>query len=80
MIRFAELAVFIAPLIAFGLWRVAIARGLEGPPTHQLVAMLVALLIMAGGLVFYAESERLPPGRYVPAQMIDGHIVRGHTE
>jgi hypothetical protein len=44
------------------------------------LALLVAVLIMAGGLVYYAESERLPPGRYVPARLVDGHIVRGHTE
>jgi hypothetical protein len=80
MIRIAELAVFVAPIVAFILWRVAIARGLDGPPPRQLLALLAALLVMAGGLIVYAETERLPPGRYVPAQLVDGHIVRGHTE
>jgi hypothetical protein len=80
MIRLAELAVFVAPLLAFILWRVAIARGLEGPPPRQLLALFAALLTLACGLVVYAESERLPPGRYIPAQLIDGHIIRGHSE
>ncbi len=80
MIRLAELAIFAAPILAFMLWRAAIARGLEGPPPRQLVAIGAALLLIAAGLVALAETERLPPGRYIPAQLVDGHIVQGHTQ
>ena len=80
MIRLAELAVFLVPLAAFGLWRVAVARGLDGPAPRQLGAILVGLLTLAAVLVFLAGRERLPPGRYVPAEVRDGRIVPGHAE
>ena len=79
MIRLAELAVFLVPMLAFGLWRLAVARGLSGPPPRQL-ALIFAMLIALGALLsFMAVRERLPPGAYVPAQMIDGRIVPGHS-
>lgn len=79
MIRFAELAVFLAPVAAFFLWRLALARGLDGPPPRQLAFIFASLIALAAGLIFFAERDRLPPGRYIPARMDNGQIVPGHS-
>ena len=77
--RLAELAALLAPAIAFILWRWAVARGLNGPPPRQLVVLFVSLLAMAGWLIYTGEHDRLPPGRYVPAHVVNGVIVPGHS-
>lgn len=78
--RFAELAVFLAPLLAVLVWRRAVARGLDGPPARHLGWMLAGLAVFGAGLGWFATRERLPPGRYVPAHVEDGRIVPGHAE
>ena len=80
MIRLVELMVFIAPLLALVAWQVAVARGLDGPAPRQLAAMLGGLLLLAALLALLAVREALPPGVYVPAQVVDGRVVPGHTE
>lgn len=80
MIRVAELAVFLAPVLAYVLWRVSIARGMDGPPPRQLALILAGLLALGAALAFFAVRERLPPGRYVPAQFENGQIIQGHSE
>lgn len=77
--RFAELAVFLAPIAAFVLWRWAVARGLDGPPPRQLLGLFAGLVLIAAWLIYTGERERLPPGRYVPAHVEDGRVVPGHT-
>lgn len=79
MIRGAELAVFLLPLLAFGLWRLSVARGLSGPPNWQLGLIFAVLLGLAASLYAMAARERLPPGAYVPAQVVDGRVVPGHS-
>ena len=79
MARFAELAAFLVPIAAFVLWRVALARGRSGPEPRQLAMLAVALLLFGAGLIYLAERDRLPPGRYIPAQVVDGRIVPGHA-
>jgi len=80
MIRLAEFAVFLAPLAAFLLWRAALARGLAGPPPRQLAFLFAALILTCGGLVYLAERDSLPPGPYIPATVINGKIIEGHTQ
>ena len=80
MIRLAELAVFLVPLAAFIVWRLALARGIPGPPPRQLAVLFAVLLVLGAWLSVVAVRERLPPGEYVPAQVIDGRIVPGHTK
>lgn len=80
MIAAGEFMVFLVPLLAFVLWRLAVARGLDGPAPAHLVIILIGLLTVGATLVFIALHERLPPGRYVPAQVRDGRIVPGHSE
>ena len=80
MIRAAELALFLAPLAAYVLWRVTVARGQAGPSPRVLSAILVGLLIFGGGLAWFGVHERLPAGsRYVPAELRNGEIVPGHA-
>jgi hypothetical protein len=80
MIRLAELAVFLAPLTALILWRVAVARGLDGPTPRHLLTILAVLVTLGGALIIFSEEEHLPPGRYIPAHSESGSIVPGHAE
>lgn len=75
-----EFLVFLVPMLAFVLWRLAAARGLDGPAPRQLVLIGIGLLTVGATLAFFAVREKLPPGRYVPAQTRDGRIVPGHVE
>ena len=80
MIRLAEVAIFLAPLTAFLLWRMAAARGLDGPPSRQMALIALGLLVLGGGLAAMAVRDRLPPGQYVPASLQGGEIVPGHAK
>ncbi len=80
MIRAAELALFLAPLGAYILWRITVARGQAGPSSQVLAAIFVGLLVFGGGLAWFGVHDRLPAGRrYIPASMQDGRIVPGHA-
>jgi hypothetical protein len=77
MLRWAELALFLAPFAAWLAWRrVAIGRG---PSRAVLVATLGGLAAFGAGLVWFGLHRSLPPGRYVPARVEGGRIVPGHA-
>lgn len=79
MIRLAELALFLAPLAAYLLWRLAVQRGLPGPSGPTLIMILAGLILLGAGLAWTSLRERHPASsRYVPAQLRDGRIVPGH--
>ena len=79
MIRLAELALFLAPLGAYALWRATMRRGMPGPSRHILILILVGLLLFGAALAWIGVHERAPPGtHYVPAELRDGRIVPGH--
>ena len=79
--RFAELALFFAPLAAYALWRFAATRGQPGPSPAVLSGILASLLLCGAVLAFFALRERGAPGtRYVPAVVRDGQVVPGHDE
>ena len=79
MIRLAELALFLAPLAAYLLWRITVRRGMPGPSRQTLFIILAGLLIFGAGLAYFGVHERDPAGtRYVPAELRDGRIVPGH--
>ena len=79
--RFAELALFFAPLGAYALWRVAATRGQPGPPPAVLTGILAGLLLCGAGLAWFAIAERgAPKSRYVPATFQNGQVVPGHDE
>ena len=80
MIRLAELALFLAPLGAYALWRATVVRGQTGPSPRVLSAITAGLLVFGAALAWFGVHDRLPPGaRYVPAQLRDGQIVPGHA-
>lgn len=73
--RWVEVALFLAPLALYAVWRFAaiVAR-------PALVWGAVAIVLMlAAGTVFFALSRRAPAGDvYVPARIEDGRIIAGH--
>lgn len=76
MIRVAEVALFLSPILAYLLWR---RFGTAAPTRASLLVMLVGLLVIGAGLVWSGLQERHPEGtRYVPAEMRDGRVVSGH--
>ncbi len=79
MIRAAELSVFLVPLVALLLLRLAVARGLPGPDPRQLRLIGVALVGLAA-LLFAGALLEHQKGRYVPAAYEGGRVVPGHTE
>lgn len=77
--RLAELALFLAPLAAYILWRVTVRRGLPGPSRRTLVVILAGLLLFGAGLAWTAIRERHPANsHYVPAELRNGRIIPGH--
>ena len=79
--RFVELALFLAPLAAYGVWRVSAADGQPGPSRAALIGMLLGLMALGAALAWFAGDSRDPPGsRYVPAELRDGRVVPGHAE
>ncbi len=79
MIRLAELALFLAPLAAYALWRVTVTRGQQGPSPVLLSGILVGLLGFGAGLAWFGVRERFSTSAdYVPAVLQDGRVVQGH--
>ncbi len=77
MLRFAEIAMFLAPFAAFALWRFTAARG--GPSTLVLAFTGLALVVLIVALVGFSRQNALTgPERYVPARIENGSIVPGH--
>ena len=79
MIRLAELALFLAPLAAYVLWRLTVTRGQQGPSPVLLSGILVGLLGFGAGLAWFGVRERFATSAgYVPAVLQDGRVVQGH--
>ncbi len=79
MTRVLEVALLLAPLAAYLLWRGLVARGAANPSRNTLLVLVAALLLLGGGLVWMSLSERHSGStRYVPAQMENGRIIPGH--
>jgi peptidoglycan/LPS O-acetylase OafA/YrhL len=78
VIRFVELALFVAPLAIFAVWRV---MGTKGGPSRRLVVVSACLLAVAAGVLFWwSQEDALPPGAtYAPARLQDGEVVSGHA-
>jgi hypothetical protein len=77
-----EVALFLAPFVAYGLFLWAMRKGVLHPdawPIRTLVALTVtALVLTAAGFVVVAEFSGAPPGStYVPAHMENGQLVPG---
>jgi hypothetical protein len=77
-----EVALFLAPFVAYGLFLWAMRKGVLHPdawPSQILIGLTAAALVLtAAGFVVVAEFSGAPPGStYVPAHMEDGHLVPG---
>ena len=79
MIRAAELALFLSPLLIYVLWRRAAASGKMLPGRGALITLFAGLAILGAGLAWTGLHERHAEGsQYVPAQFQDGQVVPGH--
>ena len=77
-----ELALLLAPFLAYGLFLWAAREGILHPeawPVRVLVTLTaIALVLTAAGFVVVAEFSGAPPNStYIPAHMEDGHLVPG---
>jgi hypothetical protein len=87
MIRpvFTEIALFLAPFIAYAIFLWATKAGVLHPDSWTLprIAWLViaALALMIGSFIVLAQWGGSPPGStYIPAHIEDGHFVPGETK
>jgi len=79
MLRFVELALFLAPFVVFAAWRLLAGGG--GPSRKLVVTATCVVVVVAGALYWLNREQAIAPGlRYVPAQLEDGHVVPGHAE
>lgn len=79
-----ELALFLSPFVLYGALLLA-TKGSVVPahwsPRVLGVLGLIALILMAGGLVVFESGRGAPAGtRYIPAEMRDGVFVPGRYE
>ena len=77
-----EVALFLAPFVAYGLFLWAARKGILHPeswPIRVIVMLTVAALVLTGtGFFLVAEFSGAPPGStYIPAHMKDGQLVPG---
>jgi len=77
-----EVALFLTPFVAYGLFLWAMRKGVLHPdawPMPVLVALtVVALVLTATGFIVVAEFSGAPPkSTYIPAHMEDGQLVPG---
>ncbi len=69
---------FLAPFAAFVAWRLTLGSG--GPPRPVLIAAACVVILLTAMLAWLSQQRAIAPGAtYVPAQLRDGRIVRGHA-
>ena len=86
MIRpvFTELALFLAPFVAYAIYLVATKAALltlaSWPPKVLATLGICALLLVIGSFVILAHFSGAPPGStYEPAHVEDGRFVPGRV-
>jgi hypothetical protein len=78
MLRLVEVALFLAPFVAFAVWRFMAIEG--GPPVSLVIGVACVLALLASALIWLSHEDALPPGaNYEPARLEDGKIVSGHA-
>jgi Family of unknown function (DUF6111) len=78
MLRLVEVALFIAPFVAFAVWRFMAIEG--GPPVSLVVGAACVLAVLASALIWLSQENTLPPGdSYEPPRLENGKIVSGHA-
>jgi len=77
MLRFVELALFLAPFLLFAAWRITATA--TGPSPRAVAASLIVLGLLFAALLWFQREGALPPGTtYVPPTLHDGRIIPGH--
>jgi hypothetical protein len=86
MIRpiFTELALFLAPFVAYAIYLVATKTALmtlaSWPPKVLASLGIVALILMIGSFIYLSHFSGSPPGStYEPAHVEDGRFVPGRV-
>jgi hypothetical protein len=86
MIRpvFTELALFLAPFVAYAIYLVATKAALmtlsSWPPKVLASLAIVALMLMIGSFIYLSHFSGSPPGStYEPAHIEDGQFVPGRV-
>jgi hypothetical protein len=80
-----ELALFLAPFVAYAAFLIATRAGVLHPeswPLRTLIWLIgIGLVLMIVSFVFIAEFSGVPVGStYVPAHIEDGKFVPGQTK
>jgi hypothetical protein len=79
MVRAVELALFLAPIALFLVWRFMSQE--EGPSLRVVVGAACVVAVLAGALVWLSREHALPPGAsYEPARLHDGRVISGHAD
>jgi hypothetical protein len=86
MIRpvFTELALFLAPFLAYALFLVltksALLQRASWPPKRLAGLAIVAMILMIGSFIYLSHFSGSPPGStYEPAHVEDGKFVPGRV-
>jgi hypothetical protein len=75
MLRFSEIGLFLVPFALYATWLVL---GRRTPPLLVWGALALTLA-MGVGTVWFGLANRLGRNEsYVPAAVVDGHLVPGH--
>jgi len=78
MVRLFELVLLAAPFVAYAFWRVSAGEG--GPSTAALLISATSLFALIASLLWWAHTERLPPGEiYIPPRIEDGRLLPAGT-
>ena len=79
MIRAAEVALFLSPIVFYVVWRRAASTGRMLPNRTVLITLFAGLAVLGAVLAWTGLHERHgESSRYVPAQLRDGQVVPGH--
>ena len=78
MLRLVEVALFLAPFVAFAVWRFMAIEG--GPPVSLVVGVACVLAVLASALIWLSREKhcRRAPATNRP-RLEDGKIVSGHA-
>ena len=74
MPRLIEILMFVAPFVAFAIWRLLFPAPL---PPAWLVGWVSALVLLAAAGLFWSWFQVAGDARqdYVPARVVNGHVV-----
>jgi hypothetical protein len=80
-----EVILFLLPFLLFAVFLWATKAGVlnaeSWPIRHVMTLAIIALLLVVGSFIFFAQFSGAPPGStYIPAHMENGKFVPGTTK